>query len=164
SIRWVFRSTFETAPSGHTINGFWERTIEAALRRNGSTSWIDQTTRVVEGRVLLTPFGSEHLWCLDAETGETLWKAPRGDGLYVGGVPDGRVIVVRRDQVRCQALADGAPAWEAPASFPLGAQPCGVGCFEAEHYLVPLNSAEVIAVRIRDGRISARSRLSEGGE
>jgi len=125
--------------------------------------WVDSTVTLAEGRVLLTPPESNELHCLDLVQGSLLWKRPRDDGMYVGCVHDGLVLIVGRTSLRAVRLATGEPAWTGEAvALPSGAAPSGRGFFNGELYFLPLSSGEVAAVRVRDGSIVARARSRTG--
>ncbi len=125
--------------------------------------WVDATATLAEGKVLLTPAESNELHCLDLVQGSLIWKRPRDDGMYIGCVHEGRVLVVGRASLRALDLATGEPVWT-PDSVPLpsGAMPSGRGFFNGELYFLPLSSGEVAAVRVRDGMIIARARSRTG--
>ena len=116
--------------------------------------WLDSLPLIVDGHVLLTPKDSNELFCLDQLDGRLLWKQPRGEGLYLAGVHDGKVIVVERSQVRARNLADGKPAWKQPLPIPL---PSGRGVRTGRLFHLPLTTAEIATIDLQTGRILARA-------
>lgn len=121
--------------------------------------WLDSAPTVASGRVLLTPRDSAELHCLDAVTGELLWKRPRDRSLYVAGVRDRRVLVVGREQVEALDLTTGKPAWPEPLTT---AEPSGRGLFVGRQYLLPLSTGEILAIEYDSGRVRVRARLNQG--
>ncbi len=124
--------------------------------------WADSCATAVKGHVLLTPPGSDQLVCLRLADGMERWTAPRGDGLYVGAVHEGVVVVVGRSGVRGLRLADGEPAWDEELPLPPGALPSGRGFLSGERFYIPLNTAEVVGIDVLAGRVVSRSRSPAG--
>lgn len=117
--------------------------------------WIDSIPIIAEGRVIAAPRDSDELHCVDLRSGELRWKIPRGEGLYVAAVEDGRVIVVGRGNVRAWKLADGSPAWNEPSVI---SQPSGRGYRSGDLYHLPLSTGDVATIDLHSGRILAQSR------
>ncbi|HTI49817.1 MAG TPA: PQQ-binding-like beta-propeller repeat protein, partial [Planctomycetaceae bacterium] len=117
--------------------------------------WLDSAAIISEARVLLAARDSNELHCLNLLDGTLLWKTPRGEGLFVAGVHQGLVLVVGRTFVQALRLADGKPAWSEPATIPV---PSGRGYLAGGRYYLPLSTAEVATIDLRDGRIVSRSR------
>lgn len=149
----------------------YSRAVALKLRASGmlledpsaNHRWVDSTATLAEGKVLLTPAESTELHCLDLVQGSLMWKRPREDGLYIGCVHDGRVLVVGRTALRALRLATGEPLWAGESvPLPSGATPSGRGFFNGELYFLPLSSGEVAAIRVRDGAIVARARSRTG--
>lgn len=125
--------------------------------------WADQGVVIAEGRVLLTLPGSDEVVCLGLRDGRHHWSAPRRDGLYLGAVADGNVIVVGRGAVWALRIDDGEPAWRAERiALPAGALPSGRGYLAGDRYYVPLSTGEIAAVSVGDGRLVARARSPDG--
>jgi outer membrane protein assembly factor BamB/tetratricopeptide (TPR) repeat protein len=167
--------------------------------------WADSTVTMARGRVLLTPADSQYLHCLDPQTGELLWRLPRGDSLYLAHVYDDTVVVVGRRQVRAYSLSqtrlagdarqdddkraatsepmtagddanpfgegntdeavqqvpEPKPVW-GPLDLPEGAFPAGRGFFTSGHYFLPVSTAEVLAIDLKTGTVTHRSRSRSG--
>jgi outer membrane protein assembly factor BamB len=65
---------------------------------------------VSAGRVIFSAFDAESFDCYDLRTGDLLWTHKRQSGdLYVGGVIDGKVLIVNRSSLRALELV-GKPA------------------------------------------------------
>lgn len=121
--------------------------------------WLDALPVFASGRVLLTPRDSTELHCLDAVTGELIWKRPREQALYIAGVLKDRVLLVHRNAVEALHLATGEPVW--PESITIS-EPAGRGLVVDRQLLVPLQSGEIVAIDWERGLLRTRSRLSGG--
>ncbi|MEI6241406.1 MAG: PQQ-binding-like beta-propeller repeat protein [Planctomycetia bacterium] len=118
--------------------------------------WRDACPILADGRVLLTPAESESLHCLDLRTGVLRWSVPRGEGLCVAGVVDGRAVVVGNHSVDSLAMKDGTSGWRKPLAFG-PATVSGRGILTARRLFLPLDTPEVIEVDLADGSIAGRS-------
>ena len=128
---------------------FWEQLKAPAVDR-----WSATAASVLGDQVLLTPFESEFLFCLDLRTGRLNWKAPRRDGLFVAGVANEVVLVVGRAGLLGYRLADGAPAWpHGTAGFASGSVPSGTGYFSHDRYCLPFATGEIGVFDVRTGRL-----------
>ena len=121
--------------------------------------WLDSQAIIDDLRVVATPAESNELYCLHLLDGTLAWKKPRGEGLFVAGIHQGNVLVVGRSYVQALKLSDGEPAWLEPTSIPV---PSGRGFVAGEYLYLPLATAEVATISLRDGRIVARARASAG--
>lgn len=118
--------------------------------------WRDACPILAEGCVLLTPAESESLHCLDLRTGALRWSVPRGDGLCVAGVVDGRAVVVGNREVDSLSMKDGTSGWRKPLA--LGpATVSGRGIVTARRLYLPLDTPEVVEVDLANGSIAGRS-------
>lgn len=120
--------------------------------------WLDSGPIISHARVLLTPRDSGELYCLNLLDGTLAWKVPRGEALFVAGIHRDKALVVGRTFVQAFALADGRPAWPEPATVPA---PSGRGFLAGDRYYLPLSTAEVAALDLRDGRIALRQQSLE---
>ena len=118
--------------------------------------WRDVCPVVAEGCVLLTPAESDALHCLDLRTGSLRWSTPRGDGLCLAGVVDGRAVVVGHHSVDSLSMKDGTSGWRKS----LGLSPAtvsGRGIVTARRLFLPLDTPEVVEIDLVDGSIAGRS-------
>ncbi|MEX0728715.1 MAG: PQQ-binding-like beta-propeller repeat protein [Planctomycetaceae bacterium] len=121
--------------------------------------WLDGLAVVEEGRVLLTIPGSQQLSCISLADGELAWSLPHENGLFVGGVADGRVLIVDRHQLRCHWLHDGSSAWNGPLT--LTSQPCGRGVRSGMLYYLPMENREILHINLVNGQILTRAAVSD---
>ncbi|MBX3442733.1 MAG: PQQ-binding-like beta-propeller repeat protein [Planctomyces sp.] len=162
--RWLWSYTFATRVSSEQqrLNVLamrrvvrpGETTLEAMLNVD---DWADSRAVIAGGRVLATPVGQSQLMCLDLATGERLWRRDRNWALYLAGVHDSTVVLVGRSEVRGLSLADGSTLWTTPIP-----PPSGRGVRVGDRYTLPLTSAEMLTLDLRDGQVLARTSLPSG--
>lgn len=158
SVRWVYH--LSEAETGRTTN-IWIRRAQAAQTSAARGRWIEAGATIDDGRVLLTPVQLDELICLDLSDGRFLWSAPRRDGLYVGGVDGGRVLVVGRTAVWAIDLDSGRPAWpHERLTLPASAMPSGLGLAAEGKYHLPLSNGDVLTIDMAQGKVAARARGS----
>ncbi|MEN6459241.1 MAG: PQQ-binding-like beta-propeller repeat protein [Thermoguttaceae bacterium] len=130
----------------------------AAATSPSDMHWADASASIRDGRVIFAAPDSDRLYCLSLLDGKLLWKCPRQDAshddLYVASVDGGRVVLVGRSGVHALQLADGKPAWKGRiVALPKQSAPSGRGFQTGHRYFLPLTSAEVVAIDLKDGRI-----------
>ncbi|MFW5692976.1 MAG: PQQ-binding-like beta-propeller repeat protein, partial [Thermoguttaceae bacterium] len=163
SLLWGYRYG-QSAGSHHRGPFFAVQFGVAVQSQSPALRWVDANPMVVDGRVLVTPVESDLLHCLDLADGRPLWSAAREEDLYVACVHEGKVVLVGRDRVRALSLDDGEPAWDGRIlEFPEGGIPSGHGLYTGNQYLLPLSSAEIVAIDLARGRTAhvARSRQKQ---
>jgi outer membrane protein assembly factor BamB len=116
---------------------------------------IDSLPVIVAGRVLLAPYDSAGLVCLDLREGTPLWDEPVPGPLLVLGATADRVLVAGRVGVEARALDTGHALWTLSYES-AGGRASGRGIVTRERLLVPLDTPEVIEVSIADGGLLAR--------
>lgn len=150
SLRWGFKYQ-QDIPT----YAFRTQRLSAAGRSGfGFDRWLDSTPVIKDGRVYLTPTFSERLYCLDLITGESLWTAPRVDGLYLAAVTADTAYVVGAHQVVPFAVVDGERKSRVP--LPAGVTPSGRGLQTPGRYLLPLSSSEIASINLDTGELAER--------
>ncbi len=126
--------------------------------------WTDCGVLIAGGRILITPPESGELHCLDLQSGELLWKQPRGEMQRLACVEDARILLVGTSTLRSIRLKDGSNAWpnDGALELPQDAAPAGNGFVAGGSYYVPLTTAEVIAVDLAQGTIQSRVQSRDG--
>jgi hypothetical protein len=120
--------------------------------------WIDPAATIAHGRVLLAPPESEHLHCLDLRTGKRLWRADRGDGLFVAAVHQGQVVIVGSRSLSAVQLDNGKPAWTIRLRLPENSLPTGRGLHAGKHYYLPLSNASLAVFDLDVGWLARQLR------
>lgn len=136
-----------------------EITLYAAFARdsnNNSEGWSEFTPLIAGGRVLVYSRKLQDLQCLDLFDGRLLWSRPRRKNLFIATVHEGKILLVGNDRIEAIKLSDGAPAW--PKSQPIPS-PCGRGIVVKNTYYQPVDTGDVLSIRLDDGLILARTRV-----
>ena len=110
--------------------------------------------------MVFTAPDSKSIHCVNLRDGSPAWSKPRQEGdLYLGGVVNGKVIVVGQKVVRAYNLSNGEKPWEAVET----GQPTGFGAASDNVYYVPLKGfaggkeAEICAIDVDRGVIVGHS-------
>jgi hypothetical protein len=115
--------------------------------------WLDATTSIGEGCVMVAPPESREIHCLDLKTGEPKWTRPRSDGMFVGCLTSEHAVVVGRRQVSALRLVDGSPAWT--RAYRNKALPAGRGILAGQRYFLPVTSAAILEIDLATGTLAA---------
>ena len=137
---------------------FQQRGVSSTVS-NPSGQWIDSLATIVDGRVILTPRDSNELFCANLMDGSLVWKKSRGRRLYVAGVHGGKLLLVGSQQVELLQVDNGEAVWPEPITLPLLS---GRGVITGTQFHVPLSTAAVTTIDLKNGRIIA-SQKSVGG-
>ena len=171
SLLWGFRYGRSKTSYGKRLAGGFRGQVavrrgtvrQTSSSRPTSARWLEASAVISGGRVVLTPIESDQIYCIDLLEGTEKWKKPRNDSLYVAGVVDGNVYLVGQSSIRGLRLEDGEPA-RSKEQFPLPAQsrPSGRGYLSDHLYYLPLTTAEVATIDLRQGKIIALSKSRKG--
>jgi outer membrane protein assembly factor BamB len=148
--------TVDTLPNGVGMPGL------RRLRAGGITADDSLPGRprdnfpvIADGRVFLAPYDAEQMVCLDLREGTPVWPEPGPGGVVVAGVVGRQALIMSGQGLEALDVESGKPRWKLPWRQ-VGGHPSGRGIATPTSFLVPLDSAEVIEVRIADGTIAAR--------
>lgn len=133
--------------------GFRYQTRARSSRSSRSADhWRDNWSMIANGKVILTPFDSNQMYCLDLLTGKSLWSQPRprGVGLYTAGVHDNNVIVVGSNQVTAVNLDTGKDTW----NLAIEGKPSGRGVQGPEHYFLATTTPELLKIDLATGTVA----------
>jgi outer membrane protein assembly factor BamB/tetratricopeptide (TPR) repeat protein len=123
-------------------------------------NWYNTPPVIVEGKVVFTAPDANSVHCINLRDGIQVWKRPQADGdLYLGGVYDGKVVVVAKTGVRLLSLATG----EQLKFLPTGDMPSGQGVASKNIYYLPLSKGEICAIDLEHGTIKAHNRSGSKG-
>lgn len=148
--------TTDTLPDGGGLGGL------RRLRSAGSAGEDplpgrprDHFPVIADGRVFLAPSDAQEMVCLDLREGTPVWPEPVSGGMLIAGVVGRQALVMGGQGIEALDVESGKPRWKLPWRQ-VGGHPSGRGIVTPTSLLVPLDSAEVIEVRIADGTIAAR--------
>ncbi len=122
----------------------------------------DSSITIVGNYALVTPLESNELHVLNLLDGKLMWKLPRGDNLYVGGVHNGTAVLVGKHQITLLKLAEDKPATTKIVDLPSGAMPSGRGFLSDDNYFLPLTSAEVAQIDLKSAKIVGKAKSRSG--
>lgn len=135
-------------PGGTSAAAFNSPAQQRSAREKGHPGFPHAPV-VVDGRVLSMPADADHVHCIDLHGGETIWKTPRSDDEYIGGINGGVALMVHARGCRGLSLTDGEVQWTNACGVPSGR-----GTAAGDVYLLPLEEGRVATVRFSDGRES----------
>jgi tetratricopeptide (TPR) repeat protein len=119
--------------------------------------WRGSALIIEDGKVIRATSEPRAVQCLDLRDGSLLWsvKGTRAD-LFVGGVADGKVLLVGSSGCRALDLNKGTAVWTLPTGMPSGR-----GALSQGVYYLPLKAdagtgkAEVCAIDVARGQVRA---------
>lgn len=118
--------------------------------------WAEFVPIIVGDRVLLYSRKQQNIQCLNLFDGRLLWSRSRKDRLFVAAIYDRKILIVGNDQIEAINVSDGSPAW--PKSCLIDA-PSGRGIVFKDTYYQPVETGEILCIRLSDGLILVRSRI-----
>lgn len=119
--------------------------------------WAEFSPVIYGDRVLIYSRKLQSIQCLNLFDGRLLWSRPRRSNLFIATIQDGKILLVGNDQIEAIKLSDGSPAWPKSRSI---AELSGRGIVVKNTYFQPVESGEILSIRISDGLILARTRVS----
>jgi outer membrane protein assembly factor BamB/tetratricopeptide (TPR) repeat protein len=123
-------------------------------------NWYNTPPIIVEGKVVFTAPDANSVHCINLRDGVQVWKRPQADGdLYLGGVYDGKVVIVAKTGVRLLRLSTG----EQLKFLPTGDMPSGQGVASKNVYYLPLSKGEICAIDLEHETIKAHNRAVSKG-
>lgn len=123
--------------------------VRPSRRRRQKSSHVSfLSPPVISGRkvFVLQPESTE-LRVFDLHSGSPLWKIPREDAEYLGGVADDRLLIVGRQHCRAVAVETGETIWQH-----FFGMPSGRGLMTDGEYLLPLQSGRIARFSMVDGQ------------
>jgi outer membrane protein assembly factor BamB/tetratricopeptide (TPR) repeat protein len=127
----------------------WRRLPDGRLVRMVSsgieTHWKFSAPIIADGKVIFTAPDSKHVHCVNLRDGTRVWAEPRSESdQYLGGVYNGKVLIVGKGSCRAISLARGDTLWKLDTGVPSGygvAAPLKGGAPGRLLYYLPLKSA-----------------------
>ncbi len=106
-------------------------------------------------KLVFTAPDSALVFCLSVKTGDLVWKAERGDDLYLAGVVGDKVLLVGKSHCRALGLDDGKQKWKLATGVP-----SGLGATQGKLFYLPLRrgeasqAPEIAVIDVAAGRIT----------
>ncbi len=86
-----------------------------------ASEWKVSAPVIQEGKVVFTAPDANAVHCLNMRDGSLLWKVGKAEeDLYMGGVFNGKVLIVGKKMCRALSLKDGSVAWSVDTGMPSG--------------------------------------------
>jgi outer membrane protein assembly factor BamB len=163
SFAWAY-SYREDAPAQESSNNMNGRRMMPGMwpgqmnNHSLSADWKTSAPIIQDGKVVFTAPDAPSVHCLNLRDGKRLWKESRSDDLYLGGVYNGKVVLVGKSTCRALDLATGKQVWKKETGLP-----SGQGVASDNVYYLPLKSGtskepEVCSIDIDQGIILARTK------
>lgn len=125
------------------------------------STWKVAPPAIQKGLVVFTAPDAHSLHCINLKDGTINWKRRKSDNdLFMAGVWNGQIVVVAKNTCYALRLQDGAMLW----SVTTGDMPSGQGIASEGIYYLPLQSGEICAIDLAQGRVKARNRPSSRPE
>ncbi|HJT75662.1 MAG TPA: PQQ-binding-like beta-propeller repeat protein, partial [Gemmataceae bacterium] len=147
-------------PGRVVIAGGMPQQMMMAHAGHNAAEWKVTAPVIVEGRVVFTAPDGSGIHCVSLRDGSPIWKAGRqDDDLYLGGVVNGRVLIVAKSRCRGLSLADGKELWRVDTGMP-----SGQGIASDNLYYLPLkslppqNEPAVVAIDVEKGTTASQSK------
>lgn len=156
-VLWAYRRNFmeadESVNQAIRVNmGMAGGVRMPAASRRDMRQWLDSSATIAAGKVVFAPAGTDRIYCMALRSGELLWEQPALDGLFIGGIAQGKVLLVGNTQVRALSLDSGELAWDQAVSLRHGNAPSGRGYFTNSHYYLPQADGGVLKIDIATGQ------------
>ena len=122
------------------------------------TLWRDATVTLTGDAVIYTPIDSEELYCLDLQTGESLWGNRRSNGsqskykaMHVETVRSRQIILTSSDRLKALDLDSGSASW----TLLLGdyGLVSGRGYVSGDHCYIPTTTKKVLRINAATGKV-----------
>jgi outer membrane protein assembly factor BamB len=158
SLVWEY-SYREESPAQEPNHRFPRGAMWMNMNQSLKTEWKASAPVIAQGKVVFTAPDGNSINCLNLRDGTPIWRQNRGDDLYLGGVYDGKVVMVGKNSCRALALSDGKPLWRVDTGMP-----SGQGTASEHVYYLPLRSGvqskepEVCSIDMDKGIVLAHTR------
>jgi outer membrane protein assembly factor BamB len=122
---------------------------------NITGNWYNTPPVIADGKVVFTAPDASSVHCINLRDGVMAWKRPQAEGdLFLGGVYNGKVVVVGKTGVRLLRLSTG----EQVKFLPTGDVPSGQGVASRNVYYLPLKKGEICAIDLKRETVLAHNR------
>ena len=124
------------------------------------SGWKVSAPIIQDGKVVFTATDSKSIHCVRLKDGTPVWSRPRQENdLFLGGVVNGKVIIVGTKTVHAYTLAKGDDAWTVETGLP-----SGFGAASDNTYYLPLQKSiaskepEICAIDVDRGIITGHTK------
>src|SRR5262249_47351632 len=109
SLVWAYSYREDTPKGGDHQQEMRRRNMWMGMQSppNLNPDWKTAPPVIQEGKVVLTAPDGSGIHCVNLRKGTRVWRATRTDDIYLGGVYNGKVVLVGKDNCRALKLADG---------------------------------------------------------
>jgi len=122
------------------------------------TMWRDATVTLAGGVVVYTPIASDEVYCLNLQTGESLWKDRRRKqikgtykAMHVETVRNGNVIITSTDRLKAIDLKKGTVSWQLRLEdYGLVS---GRGYVSGDYCFIPTTTKKVLKINTVTGEV-----------
>ncbi len=124
-------------------------------------NWHSAPPVISDGKAVFTAPDADSIHCVNLRDGTKVWSKPRAEGsdLFLGGVYNGKVVIVAKNAVRILSLADGSQL----AYLTTGDLPSGQGIASKNVYYLPLKKGELFAIDLEGLAFKASNRQLKSG-
>ncbi len=121
-------------------------------------TWRDATVTLAGGVVLYSPINSSEVYCLNLQTGDSVWDNLRRTTsrrsykpMHIETVRDGKIVITYSDRLKAIELSTGEKAWETRLrDYGIVS---GRGYVSGNHCFIPTTSKKVLRIDIATGEI-----------
>ncbi len=161
SLEWVHRFS-ERSKDYDPRNNWVGQDGTVPFREIGNT-WLPSAPVISGNYIVYTPSEENALYCLDLATGQEAWKLDVNENstesIYLAGVFDDKVVMVRKKGVRAYSLQDGVQKWYSPYNRSSDRLPAGIGVAVGDNYYLPMQSGVIKTISLKSGAIKGNSYL-----
>ena len=127
--------------------------------RDLGDGWSPSAPVIAGNSIVFTPEEEDVLLCVCAMDGHRIWSQPKGEGLYLAGVFEQRVLVVERSSIKCYRLSDGETIWQ-HGLREWDQRPSGRGVMVGSCYYLPLSNGELLSIDLETGWYRAETSVA----
>jgi outer membrane protein assembly factor BamB/tetratricopeptide (TPR) repeat protein len=138
SLVWAYSYREEpTVPNQPAVPGNPRFGNQPQPQHLNNSQWKLTPPIIQDGRVIFTAPDASSVHCLNLRDGTPVWSRKRAeDDLYLGGVYNGKVVVVGKRSTKAYRLTNGEDAWEVETGVP-----GGFGVASDNKYYVPVRES-----------------------
>ncbi len=157
SLIWSYPYREGVQPQMPAVNQFGRPWGGARMTLSNPSSGFKLTPPVIQnGKVVFAAPDGDSIHCVDLREGTRLWHVKRGDDVYLGGVYDGKVLLVGKGGCRALNLETGKQLWAMETGTPTG-----LGVASRDIYYLPVKNkdkqGEICTIDLKRGVVKAHN-------